>query len=105
MLPFTNIQIFAALGIMGAIAFVGWDYANAKSKLASREAEVSKLRASIKAIETTHNLNLAALKRLDDSCVEQMDRFLKLRDIDKIIKESTDPIGDALKFNPNKDKK
>lgn len=100
-LAFNKIKIAVVLAVLAGIAFVGWDYANAKSQLASRKAEVSQLKSSLKAIDTTHKLNLEALRRLDKSCADEVQRHLNLRDIDKIIKESATPIDDALKFDPN----
>lgn len=96
-----NFKYWIALGVVAAIAYVGWDYADAKSKLATRNAEVVRLKSSLKAISTTNKLNLEAMRKLDKSCLDQMNRFLNLRDIDQLIKESADPIGDALNFDPN----
>ncbi len=98
-------KYWIALGVIGFIAYVGWDYASTKSALAARSAEVSKLKSSLKAVDTTNKLNLEALRRLDRSCTDEVNRLLNLRDIDKIIKESATPIDDALAFDPNKGKK
>lgn len=94
-------KYWIALGVAGFIAMVAWDYASTKSALASKKSEVSQLKASLKAVDTTNKLNLEALRRLDKSCADEVNRLLNLRDIDKIIKESASPIDDALKFDPN----